>query len=92
MQKLSREEMMEWIENHMRFVRETEYFNGAKGGIWLAADNQDTYNGDVIYEYHSQDRKNRTFGVLNKWESELKNRGWWSEWQDAGTICLYPND
>lgn len=89
MKNLSREEMMEWIENHMKFVEETERFNGVEGGIWLSADNLCTYNGDVIYAYYSEDYKNRTFGVLNKWEVELNKRGWYSQWNDAGTVVVY---
>jgi len=49
----------------------------------------DEYKGEVIYDYYSEDYVNREFGVLNKWEKELKKRGWYSEWYDAGTISLY---
>ena len=39
-----------------------------------------------------EDYKNREFGVLNKWENELKKRGWYSQWYDTGTIMLYELD
>lgn len=88
--KIDREEMMEWIEKYMDFVRETEDFNGSEGGIWLSGENQDEYKGRVIYDYYSEDYKNREFGVLNSWEKELNKRGWYSEWNDAGTVMVWP--
>ena len=89
-QKLNREAMMEWLEDHMRFVRETEYFDGGKGGIWLSGENHDEYNGMVIYSYYCEDYENYDLGVLNEWEDELKKRGWYSQWHDPGTVMLYP--
>ena len=50
----------------------------------------DEYKGSVIYSYYSEDYKNREFGVWNKWEKELNKRGWYSEWYDAGTVCIWP--
>jgi len=95
---LDREAMMEWLEDQlsseergMRFVRETEYLNGVEGGIWLSADDQDEWKGRIIYDYWCSDIENYTFGVLNEWEAELDKRGWYSQWRDPGTVCLYPN-
>ena len=86
--RLSRDKMMEWIEDHMRFVRTSEEFNGGKGGIWVSGEDDDEYKGKSIYEYYSDDYKHRTFGVLKNWESELNKRGWYSEWYDAGTVII----
>lgn len=88
--KLGREEMMEWIEQYMDFVKTTEEFNGSKGGIWVSGENGDEYKGRVIYAYYSEDYKNRTFGVDNQWEKELNKRGWYSEWNDPGTSMIWP--
>jgi hypothetical protein len=88
--KLDREDMMAWIEQHMDFVRTTEEFNGSPGGIWVSGENGDEYKGRVIYAYYSEDYKNRTFGVDNRWEKELNKRGWYSEWHDAGTSMIWP--
>ena len=88
--KEDRDEMMKWIEKSIDFVRTTEDFNGDKGGIWLSGENTDEYKGQVIYDYYSEDYKNREFGVLNKWEKELNKRGWYSEWYDAGTVMVWP--
>lgn len=88
--KLDRDAMIKWIEKYMDFVRTTEEFNGSQGGIWVSGENGDEYKGRVIYDYYSEDYKNRTFGVDNKWEKELNKRGWYSEWHDAGTSMIWP--
>ena len=88
--KLDRDDMIAWIEKYMDFVRTTEEFNGSQGGIWVSGENGDEYKGRVIYDYYSEDYKNRTFGVDNKWEKELNKRGWYSEWHDAGTSMIWP--
>ena len=91
---------MEWIEDKLTkynqeqsfwrpFVIETEDVNGEEGGIWLNGEDMSEYKGQTIYSYYSEDYKNREFGVLNKWENELKKRGWYSQWYDTGTIMLY---
>ena len=88
--KLDRDDMIKWIEKYMDFVRTTEEFNGSEGGIWVSGENMDEYKGRVIYDYYSEDYKNRTFGVDNRWEKELNKRGWYSEWHDAGTSMIWP--
>ena len=88
--KLDRDDMIKWIEKYMDFVRTTEEFNGSQGGIWVSGENGDEYKGRVIYAYYSEDYKNRTFGVDNRWEKELNKRGWYSEWHDAGTSMIWP--
>ena len=88
--KLDREDMMAWIEKSMDFVSTTEEFNGSQGGIWVSGEAGDEYKGRVIYDYYSEDYKNRTFGVDNRWEKELNKRGWYSEWHDAGTSMIWP--
>ena len=88
--KLDRDDMMKWIEKYMDFVSTTEEFNGSQGGIWVSGEAGDEYKGRVIYAYYSEDYKNRTFGVDNRWEKELNKRGWYSEWHDAGTSMIWP--
>ena len=88
--KLDRDDMMKWIEKYMDFVSTTEEFNGSQGGIWVSGENGDEYKGREIYSYYSEDYKNRTFGVDNRWEKELNKRGWYSEWHDAGTSMIWP--
>ena len=87
---ISRDEMMEWIKKYMKFVGTSEEFNGSEGGIHVSGEAGDEYKGAIIYSYYSEDYKNREFGVWNKWEKELNKRGWYSEWYDAGTVCIWP--
>jgi hypothetical protein len=88
---LDRDEMMIWLEYHLEFVSTSEEFNGTQGGIWISGENGDQYKGKRIYDYYSEDYKNREFGVLTKWEKELNKKGWYSEWYDAGTVMIWPN-
>ena len=88
---LDREEMMDWLDQTLTFTRTSEEFDGSKDGIWTTGENGEQYKGKRIYDYYSEDYKNRTFGVLNSWEKELNKRGWYSEWYDAGTVMIWPN-
>jgi len=89
--KLDREQMMEWLEGYLDFVSRTEDFSGSKGGIWLCGECEDMYKGKRIYDYYTMDSKNYELGVLAKWEKELRKRGWYSEWNDPGTVMLWPD-
>ena len=89
MSKLNREQMMQWLSQHIKTVRTTEEFNDHDGGIWVSGEHEYTYKGREIYAYYSEDYENRSFGVLNKWEDELEKRGWYSQWYDSGTIMIY---
>lgn len=86
----NRDEMIEWIEQSMRFVRTSEEFNGSKGGIWVSGEDGDTFKGMSIYEYYSEDHYNRDIGVSIMWEEQLNKMGWWSEWNDPGTVLIWP--
>lgn len=89
--KEDRDGMMKFIKKHMSFVGTSEDFNGSQGGIHVSGENyDDEFKGQQIYDYYSEDYKNREFGVLNSWEKELNKRGWYSEWYDAGTVCIWP--
>ena len=86
-----RDGMMKFIKKHMSFVGTSEDFNGSEGGIHVSGENwEDEFKGQTIYDYYSEDYKNREFGVLNSWEKELNKRGWYSEWYDAGTVMIWP--
>ena len=87
---INRDEMMDWIGKYMEFVGTSEEFNGSEGGIHVSGEDGAEYKGNEIYSYYSEDYKNREFGVWNKWEKELNKRGWYSEWYDAGTVCIWP--
>lgn len=89
--KEDRDGMMKFIKKHMSFVGTSEDFNGSEGGIHVSGENyDDEFKGKQIYDYYSEDYKNREFGVLNSWEKELNKKGWYSEWYDAGTVMIWP--
>ena len=89
MAKLSRNQMIKFIEKHMRHVRTSEEFMGSKGGIWVSGENMDEFKGMTIYDYYAEG-SSYELGVNVKWEEELNKRGWYSEWYDAGTIQIWP--
>ena len=105
--KMNREEMMKWIGEHMSFVRTTEEFDGTEGGIWVSAENGDTFEVTLdpsiydeddleirleMYDYYSTDYEIYELGVLNEWRKALEDRGWYTEWYDAGTVWIFPLD
>jgi hypothetical protein len=87
---VDRDEMISWIEKTMEVAGTSEEFNGSPGGIWLCGECRDSYQGQLIYSYRSENQKYK-FGVLVPWEKELNKRGWYSEWYDAGTVIVRPN-
>ena len=88
---LDREAMMEWLEGYLDFVRETEDFDGSEGGIWVSGENGDTYKGRRIFDYYTEDYKNYEFGVYIPFAKEMRKRGWYGEWHDAGTMMIWPD-
>ena len=89
---MDREEMISWLEDQLdfRFVDKTERFNGSTGGIWLAADDREEFKGKVIYDYYAKSSAYE-LGVLKTFAKELDKRGWYSEWNDPGTVMLWQN-
>lgn len=83
--------MMAWVSKHMKFVRPTECFSGSIGGLWLSAENQDEFQGLPIYNYGCMDDEVYDgLGVLQSWEDAVQTRGWYSQWNDPGTVMLWP--
>jgi hypothetical protein len=91
--------MMDWISENLKVdgsmhMSTTEDFYGYTGdadgcGIWLSAEDRAEYKGEIVYDYWSIDHDKRSFGVLNAWEEQLAKRGWYSQWNDAGTVMIY---
>jgi hypothetical protein len=86
--KHDREDTIKFIKKYMRFVKTTEEFNGSQGGIWVSGEDGDEYKGVTIYDYYTSG-KSYELGVNIKWEKELNERGWYSEWYDAGTVMIW---
>ena len=60
-------------------------------GVWISAEDGCTYKGESAYEYWTryENAPDYTFGVLNKFEAKLKKLGWWSEFNDPGTVMIW---
>jgi hypothetical protein len=93
----TREYMMDQLEAAwgMDFVAITENFNGTEGGIWLSAENGETdpLDGNIrLFDYWNESYAKYEHGVYNRLSEWAQECGWWFEWNDPGTIMLWPND
>ena len=89
----TREQMMATLKTKYPklFVNTTEEFNGTEGGIWMCGEDCDVVDrkGNRIFHYYAESNS-YDFGViyhLNKWANR---NGWWFEWNDSGTIMMWP--
>jgi len=104
MNQLNRKQMMVALEqlvpemkDHMRPAEE---FYGRdeeeNGGIWTSGEHGFTMTVQNyphrIFSYWSEDYEEKLYigGVLKVFDTWLRERGWFSEFYDAGTVMLYP--
>ena len=85
----TRAEVMDFLENHLKFIRTSEEFDGVEGGIWTSAENGETMGSSPIFDYYSTSSKYE-FGVLNKFAKKLSKMGWYCEYYDPGTVMIWP--
>ena len=85
----TRAEVMDFLENHLKFVRTSEEFDGVEGGIWTSAENGETMGSSLIFDYYSTSSKYE-FGVLDKFAKKLSKMGWYCEYYDPGTVMIWP--
>lgn len=90
---LTREELMDLLENKYKIktVRTSEEFNGQTEGIWVAGDNGEELSGNKMFDYYNRSAK-YTNGVLKQLRTAVEKTGWWFEWNDPGTIMIWPNN
>ena len=82
---ISREKMMAFLtERGCKVIGTTEEFSGSKGGIWLSGE-----EGDGFFDYYAEGSQYE-LGVLVTLMEEAEQRGWYFEWNDAGTIMCWP--
>lgn len=91
---LTRDELMDLLENKYKIktVRTSEEFNGKTGGIWVAGDNEEELGGNRIFYYYHNSPSKYTLGILKQVRTAIEKTGWWFEWQDPGTIIIWPNN
>jgi hypothetical protein len=91
----TRETMMQLLGKkwNIEFTSTTEEFNGSPGGIWLSAENGEVAkDGRELFDYYSSNYNIYDLGVHADIENWVQQHGWWFEWNDPGTIMLWPND
>jgi len=90
---MNRDELIQELEAKFpnKNFRTSEEFDGSENGIWTSGEDGYTHEGLKLFNYYSQDggSNSYTFGVLNTIYYFLEERGWYCEWNDAGTIIIY---
>lgn len=69
-------------------VRNSEDFDGNKGGIWISGESDYSLNKLPVFNYYATGSLYE-FGVLKKFNDFLVSKGWHSEWYDAGTMMIW---
>jgi hypothetical protein len=92
---MKREKMMSELRQKwgVKFVRPVEEFDDDLGdGIWMSGENGETNaDGWELFDYGNENYDQYEFGVhnsINEWADE---NGWCFEWNDPGTIMLWPH-
>jgi len=57
-------------------------------GLWLSGEEGNLFDGLEAFNYWAESDL-WDGGVLKGMRDWLDDRGWWAEWNDAGTIMLY---
>lgn len=89
----TRDELMNLLETKykLKTVRTSEEFNGQTEGIWIAGDNGEELGGNPIFDYYSNSAKYAN-GVLKQFRTAVEKTGWWLEWNDPGTLMIWPKN
>ena len=89
----TRDQVTELLEKKYpkMFLRTTEEFNGAEGGIWTSGeDHLSAWDGKPLFDYYHMDVTRYSLGVHKEIGELLEKQGWYAEWYDAGTVMLWP--
>jgi len=71
-------------EGQSAFFRKSEEFSGERTGtgIWTGGEGEPSKDGMGLWDYWGSNHP--------EIDQFLADRGWYQEWQDAGTVMLYP--
>jgi hypothetical protein len=73
------------------FLRTTEEFSGSKGGIWTSGeDGPAAKDGSPLFDYWTENQTKYNLGVHTEIYDYLDELQWYCEWNDAGTIMIWP--
>ena len=80
------------LENRNENYKTTIAKYSGQAGIWLSAEDRDVMpNGkDLMFDYYSSDYDMYDVGINIELMDLLKNHGYYAEWNDAGTVLLWP--
>jgi hypothetical protein len=89
----TRDEVMNYLTSKykIKFVKPSEEFSkDYEGGIWIAGDNGETLSNGKIFDYYNNSSKYKN-GILKNVVEVIGKMGWSFEWNDPGTVLLFPN-
>jgi hypothetical protein len=91
--ELDRDALMNLLETKYKIktVRTSEEFNGQTEGIWVAGDNGEEMSGNKIFDYYNSSAKYAN-GILKQVRAAVEKTGWWFEWNDPGTLIIWPKN
>ena len=96
-QDAKRDELMSYLQSKLNvsFMKTADEFSeeySGQAGIWLSAEDRDVMpNGkDLMFDYYSSDYDMYDVGINIELMDLLKNHGSYAEWNDAGTVLLWP--
>lgn len=83
----------------LQFVQESEDFDGRPEAVWISAENGETHKDVPLFDYWLSEFGTEGEGFGNIWPRMndalakwIEERGWYFEWNDAGTIFAYRID
>jgi len=85
---LNRAEITDFLEKYLKFIKNSEEFDGVEGGIWTTAEDGAKKGGLRIFDYYNESSKYE-FGVLKSFADLLSKRGWYCEFYDPGTVMIW---
>ena len=89
----SRDQVIKLLETKYprMFLKTSEEFNGAEGGIWTSGEDQLLAKDySPLFDYYVEDYARYDIGVHKEIGELLEKQGWYAEWYDAGTVMLWP--
>jgi hypothetical protein len=94
---VTKEKMMELLKGkfNVGHIRDASDFSGRESsGIWMSAEGSNFVDKTCVwpmFDYYSKSQAYKFMGVYSKVHHFLEEHGWHAEWNDPGTMMLYPS-